>query len=125
MKLKHVSIEVSPAENTSTHAGKIAQQNSFDQMSITSHQHKSSSSKTMEQTDFHNSPLLNLDNTHISICDFKYSKKLTRFCLMKREDLTALEAPEFKQLDQCLNQRMIRRSCIPPSNCNLMPLTWT
>ena len=90
-----------------------------------SHQHQAASSNTSEWKDPHNPPPMHLDNTCNSISYVHSKEKLNRSKLLKGEDWTAWEASENKQLDQNLNQKIFGQPCVPPSNCNLLPLIWT
>ena len=113
MKLKSLSIAVSPVENTNTHVESASPQTSFDKIPIVSNQHHAASSKTLEWTDPNNPPPMNLHTMCNSISYVHSREKFNRSKLLKGEHWTSWEASENKQLDQHLNQKMFGKPCVP------------
>ena len=124
MKLNKLSIEISPVEKINTHVDSTSPPMSFDQMSIMAYQRQAETSNTLEWADPQIPSQLNLDNMCNSMNHVQHNK-LTRTKLKGRETCKELEASEFKQLDQFLEQKIFGKPCIPKSNGNLLPLIWT
>ena len=124
VKIKSSSLEISPLEKVNAHVDSTSHQISFDKMSIVSHEHDAASSNTTEWTYPHNPRPMHVNNTCNSISNLHFKEKRTRSKLLKSEDWNAWEASEHKQLDQGLHQQIFGQPCVPPSNCNLLPLIW-
>ena len=89
MKLKSVSIAVSPVEKINTHTESTSPPMSFDQMTIISHQHQAVYLNTLEWNDPHNPTPMHLDTTCNSINYINSKEKLNRSKILKGEDWTA------------------------------------
>ena len=79
------------------------------------HQCHTAITNTAEWSDPHHSPSVSLD----TICNTMnstnvLSEKLTREKLLQCEDWRTWEFSEFKQLDQCLDQKIFGAPFLPP-----------